>query len=97
MEPSLGVMPTVLATSTVPSLWPKPSMMERPVASWNLRNTSGFRASPAVVMCLTVDRSYFMMSWRIIMRSMVGGAQKVVMPYLPNMGRMSSAWKRSKS
>ena len=30
-------------------------------------------------------------------RNIVGGAQKVVILYLANIGRISSAWKRSKS
>lgn len=55
------------------------------------------RASPAVVICFTDERSYFEISCFTIMRSIVGGAQKVVIWYFANIGRISAASKRSKS
>ena len=48
-------------------------------------------------MCFTVEKSYLEMSCFIIMRSIVGGAQKVVMLYFLNIGRILDASKRSKS
>ena len=71
--------------------------MERPVARLNCVNTSGFSASPAVVAWCTDEKSYFEMSSFMSMRYIVGGAQKVVMPYFANIGRICSAWKRAKS
>ena len=71
--------------------------MERPVVFLKMLNTSGFSASPAVLAQWMLDRSYFEMSSRIRKRYMVGGAQKVVMLYLANIGSMSWALKRSKS
>ena len=97
MDPTLGRIPTRLPIITVVSLWPKPSMRLSPVAFWNWWNTSGFRASPAMVACCTLLRSYWLRSCLMSIRYMVGGAQKVVMRYLANMGRMSEASKRSKS
>ena len=72
-------------------------MICKPVSFSNWLYTSGLSASPAVVIRLTEEKSYLLISSLIIMRSMVGGAQKVVMWYLANIGRISSAWKRSKS
>ena len=43
------------------------------------------------------DMAYFDKSSLIKKRYIVGGAQKVVMPYFANMGRMSSEWNLSKS
>ena len=83
--------------TSVVSVWPKASMMDRPVAFLNRLNTSGFSASPAVHAQWMLLRSYFEMSSRIRKRYMVGGAQKVLMLYLANIGRMSWALKRSKS
>mgnify|MGYP002591464935 CR=1 FL=1 len=54
-------------------------------------------ASPAIVARSTDERSYFVRSSFIIMRYIVGGAQKVVMPYSLKRGSISAAWKRSKS
>ena len=78
MAPGRAFMPQKVPTVRVVSVWPKPSMMERPVASRKMRCTSGFRASPAVVMLRMELRLYWEISSRISMRSMVGGAQKVV-------------------
>ena len=83
--------------TTVVSVWPKPSMMERPVASRKRLKTSGFMASPAVEACLMELKSYLLRSCLMKKRYMVGGAQKVVMLYFLNMGMISSALKRSKS
>ena len=63
----------------------------------NLLKTSGFRASPAVTAYLSEDRSYLERSSLIKNLNIVGGAQNVVMLYFLNMGRISSALKRSKS
>ena len=63
----------------VVSVWPKPSMIRSPVSFSNCRNTSGFMASPAVVARWTEEKSYWLRSCLIIIRYMVGGAQKVVM------------------
>ena len=97
MLPTLGLVPMRLPIITVVSDWPKPSMRLRPVTFLNWWNTSGFRASPAMVACSMLLRSYWEMSCLMSMRYMVGGAQKVVILYLANMGRMSAASKRSKS
>ena len=97
MEPTLCALPIRLAMESVVSVWPKPSISLRPVRRSNWRNTSGFIASPAVVARLTEEKSYSERSCLIIMRYMVGGAQKVVMRYFANSGRMSAASKRSKS
>ena len=97
MEPTLGLMPTRLPIITVVSLWPKPSIRLRPVAFWNWWKTSGLRASPAMVACSMLLRSYWLISCLMSIRYMVGGAQKVVIWYWANMGRMSAASKRSKS
>jgi len=60
-------------------------------------NTSGFRASPAVVAWCTELKSYLEMSSLMSIRYIVGGAQNVVIPYFANIGRILSAWKREKS
>ena len=71
--------------------------MESPVASRKRLKTSGFMASPAVEACLIELKSYLLRSSLMKKRYIVGGAQKVVIWYLANIGMMSSAWKRSKS
>ena len=93
----MGTVPTGLYTVRVVSVWPKPSISVRPVARFHCSNTSGFNASPAVVEYSMEDRSYLERSSLIKNRYMVGGAQKVVMWYLANMGRMSWASNLSKS
>ena len=45
----------------------------------------------------TEEKSYFEISWRISIRSIVGGAQKVVILYFANIGRIFAESKRSKS
>ena len=97
MEPTFGVVPAKLPSTSVVSVWPKASMMDRPVVFLNRLNTSGFSASPAVHAVWMLLRSYLEMSSRIRKRYMVGGAQNVVMLYFANIGRMSWALKRSKS
>ena len=79
------------------SVWPNASRMRRPVAFSNWVKTSGLRASPAVAACLIVERSNLERSSLMKNRYIVGGAQKVVMLYCLNIGRMSSAENRSKS
>ncbi len=97
MEPGFGVMPMKLPTVSVVSVWPKPSMMEMPVASRKRVKTSGFMASPAMLAWRMEERSYLERSSLMKYRYMVGGAQNVVIWYFAKSGRMSSAWKRSKS
>ena len=97
IEPVLGTVPTGLYTVRVVSVWPKPSISVRPVARFHCSNTSGFNASPAVVEYSMEDKSYLLKSSLIKNRYMVGGAQKVVMWYFANMGKMSWASNLSKS
>ena len=78
IDPSLTLVPLKLPTVSVVSVWPKPSMISRPVAFLNCIATSGFNASPAVVICLTDEKSYLERSSLIIILSIVGGAQNVV-------------------
>ncbi len=96
-EPIFEALPLKLPIITVDSDWPKPSIIEIPVAFLNWLNTSGFSASPAMEACLMEDRSNLERSSRIKNRYMVGGAQKVVMLYFLNMGRMSPGSNFSKS
>ena len=97
MEPGLGTVPTGFKMVRVVSVWPKPSIKERPVARFHCSKTSGFKASPAVVEYSMELRSYLLKSSLMKNRYMVGGAQKVVMWYLANIGRMSWASNLSKS
>ena len=90
-------MPWMLPMIMVLSVWPKPSIILWPVCFRNWLNTSGFSASPAMVQCLSVEKSYWERSSRMKKRYMVGGAQNVVMPNCLKSGMMSAALKRSKS
>ena len=67
-----------LPMSTVPSLWPKPSWITRPVMRWNSRLVSAARASPAVPQERTDWKSSRVMPSFLMKRYIVGGTQKVV-------------------
>ena len=57
IDPGFGVSPTKLPITSVVSVWPKPSISDRPVYSLNLLNTSGLSASPAMVTWRSDERS----------------------------------------
>ena len=97
MEPGRGFMSASVAMVNVVSVWPNPSYGSWPETRANASLTSAGMASPAVVTCSSVEKSTLERSSFTRKRKMVGGAQKVVMPYCLNIGSMSAAWKRSKS
>ena len=97
IEPGLGSIPIRFPTVRVVSVCPKPSISFSPVRFLNVLKTSGLRASPAMVACSIDDRSYFERSSLMKNLYIVGGAQKVVILYFLNMGRILPALNRSKS
>ena len=57
MEPGRGSTHGNVASSTGPSVWPKPSRILLPVKRSHANVTSAFSGSPAVAKLCTLDRS----------------------------------------
>ena len=82
MEPGLGTIPFRFAMVSVVSVCPKPSMSIMPVACFQLLNTSGLSASPAMQQYFSDDRSWPSSPALMKNLNMVGGQHSVVMWYL---------------
>ena len=65
MLPGLGSIHGKVASVSVVSVCPKPSISRMPVNRWNVSYTAPFSASPAVVQYSSDERSYFVRSSRI--------------------------------
>ena len=88
-EPGIPLEYLKLASMTADSVCPKPSRISSPVCSLNIRKTSAFNASPAVVQLTRELKSYASRFSLIRKRYIVGGAQKVVILYFASSGRIS--------
>ncbi|MDT4871331.1 hypothetical protein FQZ97_1064540 [compost metagenome] len=98
MEPGLSTCPGVLPICAVVSVWPKPSRRSRPQASRMCSMISGFIGSPAPTSSRRDRRDWYAArSSCTSMRQTVGGAQRLVMPWLARVSSRPLAEKRGTS